>query len=310
MSDLILHHYSGSPFSEKVRLILGYKRLSWRSVLIPMIMPKPDVIALTGGYRRTPILQVGADIYCDTALIADVLERLQPTPTLYPPETGGAARILAQWADSTLFWTVIPYVMQPAGLQALFGNASPDQVQAFINDRKTFRGTLPRMPLGDATGALRLYLDRLESMLTGRSAFLLGGAPTIADFSVYHCLWFVRRAAAVATILDQHPQLQRWIEGMQAIGNGHSEELSSGEAVAIAQRSAPAAVAGRPVHDFHQIPLGGRVVVAASDYGMDPVEGILVVADTNELAVRRTDPRAGEVVVHFPRIGFQMKRAE
>ena len=69
MAELILHHFLTSPFSEKVRLILGYKRLAWKSVLVPGYSPKPDVVALTGGYRRTPLLQIGADIYCDTALI-------------------------------------------------------------------------------------------------------------------------------------------------------------------------------------------------------------------------------------------------
>ena len=64
MHDLILHHYTMSPFAEKVRLMLGYKGLAWRSVHIPSVMPKPDVVALTGGYRKTPVLQVGADVYC------------------------------------------------------------------------------------------------------------------------------------------------------------------------------------------------------------------------------------------------------
>src|SRR6185436_19379337 len=105
---LILHHYAGSPFSEKVRLMLGFKGLAWRSVPIPVIMPKPDVIALTGGYRRTPILQSGADIWCDSALIARVLEARAPAPTLYPA-SAPLAPLLAQWADSTLFWTVIPH---------------------------------------------------------------------------------------------------------------------------------------------------------------------------------------------------------
>ena len=59
MTDIILHHYPTSPFSEKVRLVLGYKKLAWKSVIIPSIMPKPDVIALTGGYRKTPFLQIG-----------------------------------------------------------------------------------------------------------------------------------------------------------------------------------------------------------------------------------------------------------
>ena len=103
-TELILHHYPTSPFAEKIRLILGHKKLAWKSVLIPAIMPKPDVVALTGGYRRTPVLQVGADVYCDTALICDVLEHLAPEPTLYPAHLKGVCRIFSQWADSTLFW--------------------------------------------------------------------------------------------------------------------------------------------------------------------------------------------------------------
>jgi hypothetical protein len=88
---LILHHYPTSPFSEKVRLVLGFKQLAWKSVIIPSVMPKPDVVALTGGYRKTPFLQVGADIYCDTALICDVLEHMQPEPALYPPHLKGVS---------------------------------------------------------------------------------------------------------------------------------------------------------------------------------------------------------------------------
>src|SRR3954468_23611809 len=105
MPDIILHHYPTSPFAEKARLMLGFKKLAWKSVLIPAVMPKPDLTALTGGYRRTPVLQIGADIYCDTGLIADVLENIAPSPSLYPAATSGLAHTLAQWADTNLFWT-------------------------------------------------------------------------------------------------------------------------------------------------------------------------------------------------------------
>src|SRR3954471_636665 len=120
MPELIFHHYPTSPFSEKIRLIFGLKKLEWRSVIIPVMMPKDDVLALTGGYRKTPILQIGRDVYCDSALIADVLERVQPTPLIFPKAHAAAARIIAQWADATLFWTAIPHVMQPSGLRDLF----------------------------------------------------------------------------------------------------------------------------------------------------------------------------------------------
>ena len=64
--------------------MLGFKGLAWRGVEIPPILPKPKLTPLTGGYRRTPVLQDGADIWCDTNLIARELERRVPSPTFYP----------------------------------------------------------------------------------------------------------------------------------------------------------------------------------------------------------------------------------
>src|SRR5664279_5434384 len=162
---IILHHYPMSPFAEKIRLILGFKGMHWSSVLIPVLMPKPDVIALTGGYRKTPILQVGADIYCDSALIADVIESHSPRPSLYPSGIAGASRTLAQWADSTLFWSAIPYAMQGAGLEHLFAGAPPAAVKAFSEDRKIYRANLPRMRAPEARASLSLYLERLEDTI-------------------------------------------------------------------------------------------------------------------------------------------------
>ncbi|MEO7762685.1 MAG: glutathione S-transferase family protein [Casimicrobiaceae bacterium] len=310
MPDLILHHYPTSPFSEKIRLILGFKKLRWQSVIIPTILPKPDVVALTGGYRKTPILQIGADIYCDTALIADVIEELHPTPTLYPHTVAGEARTLAQWADSTLFWTMIPFAMQPAGLQALFASVPPAHVQAFGVDRRAFRNNAPRMPLPEATGALQVYLHRLDAMLHDGRPYLLGAQPTIADFSVYHSLWFIRRTGALAAILDPHPQLHEWMEHVRQTGHGESTELSSADAVAVARDGAHASLGQLAFCDHHAIALGERVRVAATDYGTDPVEGELVICAQNEVGVRRSDPRAGDVIVHFPRVGFAITRLE
>ncbi len=65
MSDIILHHYAGSLFSEKIRLLLGYLKLPWKSVVTAPIMPRPLLMPLTGGYRRTPNMQQGADVWCD-----------------------------------------------------------------------------------------------------------------------------------------------------------------------------------------------------------------------------------------------------
>ena len=103
MPDLILHHYDLSPFGEKIRLAMGYKSLSWQSVEVPIWPPKPDLMPLTAGYRRAPVLQVGADVYCDTLLILRELDRRHPEPTLYPDEQTGLNAALGQWLDEACF---------------------------------------------------------------------------------------------------------------------------------------------------------------------------------------------------------------
>jgi glutathione S-transferase len=307
MQRVILHHYPNSPFAEKIRLILGSKRMQWASVLIPAVMPKPDVVALTGGYRKTPILQLGADIYCDTALIADVIETLSPEPSLYPAGVTSASRIFAQWADSTLFWTAIPYTLQPAGFAYMFRDAPPEAAKAFADDRKSFRANIPRMRGPEAHAALSLYLERLDDMIGGQ-AYFFGTRPSIADFSVYHCLWFISRGGPAAEILEPFRRVQAWRERMQTFGHGTPEKLDSGAAIALARASMPAHSSGVE-GEFHGIAAGERVVIAATDTGTDPIEGELHAATRDRISIAREDGRAGRVVVHFPRLGFELRRA-
>lgn len=308
MSDLIFHHYASSPFSEKVRLVFGYKNLTWKSVIIPVIMPKPDVIALTGGYRKTPILQIGADVYCDTALICRVLDRLHPQPPLYPAATEGAASVLAQWADSALFWSAIPYTMQPKSIGSVFGDATPEALKAFSTDRAAFTQGMRRATLTDATAQLVTYLGWLEDQLADGRKFLVGEAPTIADFSVAHSLWFIHRAPEVADVLSRYAKLEAWYARVQAFGHGTHERLASPDAIAISANAKERA----PV-DFDESQGFVRdepVNVSATDYGADLTAGLLAGISREEVVVRRNDERAGGVHVHFPRIGFQVRKAK
>jgi glutathione S-transferase len=308
MKQLILHHYPNSPFAEKVRLILGFKGLHWSSVIIPNVMPKPDVVALTGGYRKTPIMQIGADIYCDTALIADVIEMRSPRPTLYPRGVAAASRILAHWADSTLFWTMIPYALQPAGAAHMFSGVAPEAIKAFNDDRILFRANMPRMRTAEATAGFSLYLERLEEML-GQQSFFFGSAASIADFSIYHNLWFASRCGPMAKILESFPVLQAWRERMAAFGHGTFDKLDSGAAIAMAHDATAESSTGNG-GDTHGISMGEKVVVAATDTGVDPIQGTLQGTTKDRISITREDPRAGQVVVHFPRLGFELRRVK
>lgn len=306
MPDFILHHYANSPFSEKVRLILGAKRMAWRSVHIPSVMPKPDVVALTGGYRRTPVLQRGADVWCDSALIARVLDRAQPEPPLYPQGIAGASKLLAQWADSTLFWAAIPYTLQPPGVAHVMAGVPPEGLKAFAADRAPFTAGLVRQTPADATVALTHYLGWLEEQLADGREFLVGAQPSIADFSVAHCVWFVHLAPPMTPIFDATPRLRAWYARITAFGHGTPAPMASGEAVARA--------ASTTSHDDCRVEpgfgfeAGEAVTVMPIDYGRDPVAGRLVGLDADEVVIRRVDERAGTLHVHFPRIGFQIRK--
>lgn len=307
MSDLILHHYPSSPFSEKVRLMLGHKGLAWRSVHIPRILPKPDVVALTGGYRKTPFLQIGADVYCDSALIADVLEHRQPEPTLFPADVRGLARTVAQWADGTLFWAAMAYNLSPKGAAALFAGQPPEAAQAFAADRGAMRTNMTQLRPGDATSAYRSYLRRLASMLDGQP-YLLGAVPSVADFAAYHPLWFSRVVnPTMAGILEATPEVLAWMDRLAAIGHGQATPLTSAEAVEIARQSDPAPLSDEAFQDDHGIALGSLVTVQAESFGTEPTEGVLRAATRTRYTLEREDPRAGRVHVHFPRVGFVLK---
>lgn len=315
MAELILHHYEMSPFAEKARLMLGFKGLAWRSVLIPPVMPKPDVVALTGGYRKTPVLQIGADIYCDTALIARVLERLQPSPTLYPASAPLAPQ-LAQWADFNLFWCAAAWAMQPAGAAAIMAGQDLSTMKGFAADRAAMTGTMRRMTLADASVQLQAHLTALNAQCAQaapQGPWLFGAQASIADFSVAHCLWFIHRAGPMGDILKPHTALLRWLHHVLAIGHGqrHPQELPSAEAVALAAHTAAttghAACQVQPELGFAP---NQPVQVYATDYGTDAVQGELVGLSPDEVVLRRTDERAGTVHVHFPRAGFQIKKVE
>ena len=315
MPELILHHYATSPFSEKVRLVLGHKGLAWRSVVVPMIMPKPDVVALTGGYRRTPFLQIGADIYCDSALMCRVIDRLQPQPALYQHTDHGVAEIVAQWADSALFWAAVPYAMRAGGGPMIMARAEPEhdtglplpeRLKAFGADRAAMMAGARTAGPADLKVQLLTYLERLEHMLADGRPFLLGALVSIADFAVAQSIWFVRLAPPVAELLRPYGKVVAWYERIEAGGHGNPARMPSDEALRIAASAKEHAPT--EIDATQGFAAGDEVLVAATDYAHDSVCGRLVGLDAGEVVVERDDARAGTVHVHFPRVGFQVKK--
>jgi glutathione S-transferase len=300
MTDIILHHYDTSPYAEKVRTGLGLKGLAWASVELPQIMPKPNLTALTGGYRKTPVLQIGADIYCDSQLIMRELERRHPTPSFYPAGRG-AADALAWWAEKTMFLPAvsIAFAKRPEVLP-----------KGFLEDRAKFSGRnidpvvmLAAVP--NQLDQLRAHFDWLDQTLADGRSFLQGRAVGLSDLAAYHPVWYLRQNfGSAAAPLDGFPRLLSWAERVAAIGHGRRSPMTSEQALDVARTATSIAKASTDAKD----PIGrkpGQVVsVTPDDTGRDPVVGELVTSGIDEIVIRRRDPAIGEVCVHFPRAGF------
>lgn len=309
MSELILHHYPTSPFAEKTRLLLGFKGLSWRSVNIPRVMPKPDLTALTGGYRKTPVLQIGADIYCDTALIARRLEQEKALPALFPEGQEMIAASFAAWADSVVFQHAVSLVFQPESVAARFAKLPPEAIKAFVADRAGLfsGGSATRLSAEQARHQWPTIMARLEQQLQREDGDYLLGEPSIADFAMAHPLWFLKGTPVTAPLVDVYPAVSAWLARVMGFGHGAFSEMSAEEALEVARHSTPAALPDEQFAEPNGFEVGQHVVVAAIDYGVDPVVGELLFAGSEELILRREDERGGLVHVHFPRFGFRIE---
>ncbi len=309
MTDFILHQYAASPFSEKVRCLLAYKQIQYRAVEIPVIMPKPDLMALTGGYRKTPVLQIGADIYCDTAIICRVIDSLLPAKPVYPKDQEGALGAATHWTDTFLFKVSVAVAFQPKALAARNLFSDPATAKAFMADRAAFSKGSSELAI-DLEIALPhwlMHLQRLEGQLSAAD-FLGGNAPNILDFSTYHCCWFVYKNDALKAGLELYPALAQWMSRMAAFNQIQPDMISGEEAVSVAGSSASAVEPGVEALSGVALSPGDEVEIMPIDYGFQPTQGELLVASKEALVVKRVDERAGAIAVHFPRLGFQINK--
>jgi glutathione S-transferase len=302
---LIIHHYPGSPFAEKIRRILAYKRLPWTSVRAPAVMPKPDLLALTGGYRKVPVLQLGNHVYCDTSLIARVIEQRAPEPALYQPPMAAA---LASWADDQVFNAALPFILRPTKLDAMLSWFTQDELTRFADDRRDMGkdSTRPAISGKQRRAHFAVFLRWLESTLE-RSKFLTGETLSIADFAAYHTLWCLWNSSPEA--LAGHPRVIAFVEALVALPDPAIDTLTSEQAIALCKQSDPAWQPSAAWIDATGLQAGQTVIARAADIGRDPVQGTLAWAAADEIVLRREDPRAGVVYVHFPRLGYDVSAA-
>lgn len=309
--SIILHHYNSSPYSEKVRLALRMKNLGWCSVEIPTIMPKPLLMPLTGGYRKTPVMQIGADIYCDSAMILRALEERYPMPQIDLPGHEGLSSMVGSWTDGKWFQTSVGVIFGALG----------DQVpEEFKKDREQLSGR----PFDTAAmaAAAPMLRDQWRAQLmwaeerlaggqgAGAGQWMVGMKPGLVDVHVYMNPWFVEQTLPdfLEACFKSAPRVKDWYERMKEIEGQTPEEVSGEEAINIARDAAPRLKAAKTEGELQGLVPGERVAVAPDDYGRDWVEGELVIATAERVILHRHDEQAETLNLHFPRTGFFVRR--
>jgi glutathione S-transferase len=302
MPDLILHHYPQSHFAEKIRRILAYKGIPWRGVEQPFMMPKPDLTPLTGGNRRIPVLQIGADIYCDSACIARRLEQLQPEPSCIPPAQAGVVALIEEWANHRLMFQV---------LLPTFVEILPALPPEFLVDRAAMSPGLSKEAIikgaPHALSQALISFDHLDGQLRDRP-FLLGNAFSLADAACFYPIWLFKNSPKLFATVTERPALAAWFARIEGFGPGTMQPMTGAEALAIARKSTPVDITRSESAEMEGLALGDTVTITADDYGVEESRGTVVRLAANEITIRRQDPAVGELAVHFPRLGYRIKK--
>ncbi len=309
MAEWLLHHYAASPYAEKARLLLGHKQLAWGSIEVPMVPPRPVLQQLLGGFRRIPVLQRGADLFCDTRLLPEVLDSVHPERPLLPAHARALSRLIAQWAEPRVFLAMGPVRFESRDdLQSL--QRAGIHPGDFLRDRAPFMApavdTQRSASVRDsARDQVLSYLGVLQGLLA-EQAFLCGSEPTAADFSAYHTVWWLRVPPRRDAVLARFAALAAWADRMAAIGHGDAQPRGNDDALQAVRAAQGNAAWTPPWPTADDARLHRTVQVVPDDYGRDPVIGELSAVSDRHVTVTREVPDIGTVRVHFPKVNYEV----
>ncbi|KAI0787145.1 hypothetical protein BC629DRAFT_1735297 [Irpex lacteus] len=337
--QVILYGYDMSPFTIKTKKLLLFKKIAYRQVHLGPVPPRPELLALGIPYRRVPVLAIGNDVYCDSTLITDVLERRFPPsqgyPSFYPPRIGaeggradtGFAKIL------TTYWT--NKILQRTIAMCFSFEKFPAELLA---DRAKFFGApldfeALRATEGPRASALASHLSLLEEQLSDGRPFLLDtDRPGLLDIQVYQVISWVYSPGEpddgkfpkyVREVFDPalHPKIIEWLARMKQ----YLQPLEAQESTLVSPISGEEASKivlssshenAEDIVGFEEaegrrlaVKVGDTVSVTPTDTGFISSVGRLVALNRQEVVLEvDASEYAGTVKLHFPRLEFAVKK--
>jgi len=288
-------------------------------------LPRPEITEYLGvTYRRIPILAIGNDVYCDTSIIVNALERRFPATdgygTLFPPrkhgknaDTGLIKAFAKFYGDNTLF--------PPATNLIPWNKLS----SAFLEDRGAFMGVpidlnVLSTNVGISQGVLSTHLLSVEEQLSDSREWLFDSElPSLADISVHFVLTWAKSFDRKGSLFDieRIPNTLQWIDRLSQFLNKLKVTQTPPvrlDGLVAAQKIVSSSHESYSIVGFDSIEatrLGLKeeqmVQVTAEDNSRNYHTVGKLVALNREEVVLEVQGSKGLIRCHFPRLGFSIK---
>ena len=303
MQNIVLFHHDPSPYGERIRKCFGLQNIPWKSCLVPMVMPRPDMTMLSGGYRKIPVMQYGADIYCDTRLISQKINNLFNDLKLFSHGTLQNSALQSQ-SDQ---------MFRSGAILSLIENKEyiPPEV---VEDRMSFFTFINQKTaeneLSHHQSQFKKYAQDIDDQLR-ENDFILGLQPNWADICCYANIFMAKgNIPSSFKWMKELKNIDPWYQNLVSYGEGIREEISSQEALEIAKTSTPdlSNINHQNSEDENMPQPGDNVKVTPDDYGQISVRGELICINSDEIVVTNETKEAGAIAIHFPRLGFIVEK--
>ena len=289
-------------------LLLGYLNQSYLSFIAPKGIPRPIEEELVGEYsRRIPILQIGADLYCDSQLIMKVLAKKNESDHLfnYPSfeEASNWIEKIEIHGNTSIFGSIKPLEL----ICAYFKNMPPNHAWKFITDRaklgKTVKLPNADLPHEQKVNIAQTYLKEVDKQLSQQAFFLTNKMPTSVDFTAFTMIYYLDTINKLK-LAQGLPNLHRWYQRMSTMGTGSFKEISGKECLHIARDTSPMPIDSQYLNSSRigqEITFTNKGFMAQMNSG---VKGVVVGENNNVIILRRESPQVGVVHVHFPKLSY------
>lgn len=280
--------------------MLAYSKTPWCSAISPPMPPRPIVDPLVGGYRRIPVAQLGADLFCDTRIISSEIAEIATKPQLEFANCSCTEQDFIGKIGAEYFMAIVQTAKPSSVLRMLVTRYWPWQILSLMRDRAGVAKTsaLPRVKREEQINRADEFKRQLAKLLEN-STYLFGEQPSLGDFAAYHLIWFADLTRP-GSFANDEPKVTAWQNRLANLGHGEQTKISKKQAFAAAENNTPRAVTIENTSSL----AGKTVAIGPTDYAMDTISGVLIAADKDRFILARETTKFGQIHVHLPNDGY------